>query len=165
MNTLTKKLIKILLLVIILISTISLSSCYDKKNKNIYIVNKKILFNQFNMTKQTIETINHEFSMRKKEVDSLFFFIKRTNNTNIKLSQLYLDKKRELNEFKQKTIISETNKVWDRISVYTKKYGEEHGCLLILSSTDEENSVLFADKSIDITDDLINYINAKYEGQ
>lgn len=138
----------------------------NKIEKNaICYVNKEFIFKEFNMTKQSIKATNKEYNFRKKEVDSLYFLFRNTSSKNDKAYQFFLKKKNDLEEFRNNTKLVETNKIWERINSYTKQYGEEKDYTLILCSAKNQNDVLFVDEKIDITNDLLNYINSRYEGQ
>ncbi len=55
-----------------------------------------------------------------------------------------------------------TRKVWDRLNPVIMKYGEEKHLTLLIGANGA-GSLLYADKNTDMTDDLINYVNTKYE--
>jgi outer membrane protein len=54
------------------------------------------------------------------------------------------------------------DKVWDRLNPVISKFGKEKGLDLLIGANGM-GTVLYADDSKDITDDLIRYINENYE--
>lgn len=55
-----------------------------------------------------------------------------------------------------------TRKVWDRLNPLMEQYGKERGFELLIGANGA-GTVLYGSKSRDITDDLLHYINQKYE--
>lgn len=107
-----------------------------------------------------------EFNARKRVVDSLYAITQSQelpqDNRN-SIVQEFVQKRDELEQFGQVFASSEANKIWARLQSYTQEYGKEKGYTIIVGSENKRN-VLFADESVDVTSDLINYINKKYEG-
>lgn len=54
--------------------------------------------------------------------------------------------------------------IWERINGYVKEYGEENEYQYIFGANGD-GSVMYADASSDITDEVIVYINQRYEGE
>lgn len=52
--------------------------------------------------------------------------------------------------------------IWERLNPAIEQYGKEKG-LEMLIGANGSGSLLYADKGRDLTDDLIKYINQKYE--
>lgn len=53
-------------------------------------------------------------------------------------------------------------KIWDRLNPLLEKYGQERTLGLIIGANGA-GTVLYGDKKIDVTDDVIRYINEKHE--
>lgn len=55
-----------------------------------------------------------------------------------------------------------TKKVWERLNPLMEQYGKERGLRLLIGATGT-GTVLYGDKASDVTVDLTNYINQKFE--
>lgn len=54
--------------------------------------------------------------------------------------------------------------IWNQINEYVKQYGKENGYSFIYGATGD-GGIMYADSKSDITDDVLKYINKKYEGK
>jgi len=54
--------------------------------------------------------------------------------------------------------------LYDRVTVFLKKYGEEKGLQLVLK-LDSNSDVLFAVDALDISKDVTEGLNADYKGE
>lgn len=54
--------------------------------------------------------------------------------------------------------------IWDRINSYVKEFGEQKGYQYIFGANGD-GSIMYADASSDITSEVIEYINQRYEGE
>ena len=124
------------------------------------------VFESFNMTKEMKRIGDKEFNSQKAVVDKLYAQLQSQTVTEIQKKQLIpeFNKGREsLEQFNQAFAANEVPKIWTRINGYSSEFGTENGYKIILIS-DNQQSVLFADEKIDVTNDLLKYINKKYEG-
>lgn len=164
-----KNALSILIIVnVILILLLSLSVIRNFTNTNtktVYIDNEK-LFDGFNMTKELKRLGEKEFNSKKMITDSLYAKINSPQTTASDkkiLMQEFIRSKEELEQFNQKFGLEESSKIWSRIHSYTSKFSEENNYQLIIGSQNKQ-SVLYADENIDVTNQLLTYINKKYEG-
>ncbi len=74
-----------------------------------------------------------------------------------------LQQKEELEQFNQYFAAEQTTKIWARIKSYSSEFSNDKNYQLIIGS-DDKQTVLFADEKIDVTDDLLTFLNKKYEG-
>lgn len=56
----------------------------------------------------------------------------------------------------------ENEKLYNRVSDFLKKHAEEKGYKLVLTYSTSNPTVLFADKSLEITDEVVKGLNAEY---
>ncbi|WP_278008810.1 OmpH family outer membrane protein [Flavobacterium gyeonganense] len=77
--------------------------------------------------------------------------------------QQFIQGKEELEQFNQAFGSEQSSKIWARIKSYTAEFSKEKNYELVIG-TDSKQDVLFADEKIDITNELLVYINKKYEG-
>ena len=77
--------------------------------------------------------------------------------------KLLISKREEFDYFNQTYASSEAMKIWNRIDSYVVKFSEEKKYKIIIGSNSKRD-VLFADKKNDVTQELIDYVNKRYEG-
>lgn len=133
--------------------------------KIVYVDNVK-LFNNFSMTKELKNAGEKEFNLKKLKVDSLYTTLQvpGTSTSDKKIiMQQFLQQKEELEQFNQYFAAEQTTKIWARIKSYSSEFSNDKNYQLIIGS-DDKQTVLFADEKIDVTDDLLTFLNKKYEG-
>lgn len=125
-----------------------------------------MLFDGFKMTQEMKKQGESLFNSKKQTLDSLYTELQREDLSAAAkelMTQDFIAKREDFDGFTQNYAQQETQKIWSRIQQYTKDYAQEKGCKMIVGSAGSSD-VLFADKSLDITSDLLFYINQKYEG-
>lgn len=152
------------LIVILLIIGFLLFDKIYTNEKIVYVDNQK-LFDNFQMTKDLKKMGELEFNSKKKEIDSLYIKIQGNLNESEKenLMKLLISKREEFDDFNQTYASSEAMKIWNRIDSYVVKFSEEKKYKIIIGANSKRD-VLYVDKKIDVTQELTEYINKKYEG-
>jgi outer membrane protein len=139
---------------------------FSNSNKLIVYVDNNKLFDGFYMTKEMKKIGEKEFNARKTILDTLYAKLQSTaiseGDKKAMMSQ-FIQGKQELEQFNQSFAATEVTKIWSRIHGYTEDFSKENKYQLIVGS-DNKNTILFASEKIDITNDLLAYINKKYEG-
>lgn len=133
--------------------------------KIVFVDNVK-LFDGFNMTKELKKRGEQEFNSRKKVLDSLYAALQQEGASEIQkeaITRELIAKKQEFEAFNQQFATEESAKIWSRINGYTSDFSKEKNYDFILGS-ENKRSVLFAKETVDITNELIIYVNKKYEG-
>lgn len=152
---------------LILILFLSSFIIYEKffNNEKIVYVDKEKLFDNFQMTKDLKTIGDKEFNSRKLSIDSLYTKLQSELGSQEKesLMKLLISKKEDFDYFNQTYASTEAKKIWSRIDSYIKTYSEEKNYTLIIGS-DSKRDVLYAKDCVDITQELTEYINKKYEG-
>jgi outer membrane protein len=118
------------------------------------------------MTKELKLSGEKEFNSQKTHLDSLYLKLQSSEISPQEkkiLMQEFIQKKEELEQFNQIFASEQYSKIWARIKSYTSEFSKENKYKLIIGSENKSN-VLFADEDIDVTNDLLTYINKKYEG-
>ncbi|KIA95039.1 hypothetical protein OA93_19015 [Flavobacterium sp. KMS] len=155
--------VNFLLLIVLIVALIFVSL---KLNTKIVAVNSSILFDNFIMTRELKRVGEKEFQTRKVQIDSLYSLLQSQsiseNKRQILLKQFISDKE-ELVQFNQSFAINESSKIWSRIHTYTEEFSKENRYQLIIGS-ENKTPVLYTDETIDVTQDLLKYINKRYEG-
>ncbi len=152
------------ILIVGLVSFLFFKSFYNSP-KIIYVDNVK-LFDGFNMTKQMKQIGEKEFNAQKTILDSLYAKIQSDKISAVEKKQLmpeFIQRKEGLEQFNQNFASQETLKIWSRIHSYIEEYSKETDYELILGSQNKQ-TVFYANEKVDKTDELLAYINKKYEG-
>jgi outer membrane protein len=101
------------------------------------------------------------------------------NNKNIRDSLVYIIENvstslssEERNEIQTEIIKKETKlneiqielqqQIWNQLNEYVRNYGDEMSYKIIIGARNDGH-VLYSKSSIDITDDLLNYVNNKFK--
>jgi outer membrane protein len=139
---------------------------FFKSNKEIVYVDSVKLFDGFVMTKEMKRAGEKEFNSRKSVLDNLYSNLQSpaiSASEKKALMQQFIQGQEELEQFNQTFATEQSTKIWSRIKSYTAEFSKDKNYLLVVGS-DNKQSVLFADEKIDVTADLLTYLNKKYEG-
>ena len=133
--------------------------------QKIKVADSARLFEEFVMSKEIKNSGQKEFQHRMQQVQKLEQDIQIENNEVVKkeLLQELISKREELQDFNQKFMMEESAKVLSRIESYAKDFAAERGYEIILSSGTNAGAI-YASEESDITADLLQYINKRYEG-
>lgn len=135
---------------------IVLSSCAQKKTGYVDMFK---LVSEFELQKEYSEEAKRAIDKQKAMIDSAVFAEKLKDpaaSERLK-TELYTT-------LYQKT--EQANKeiegmIWKRLNPYLEEYGKEKGYDFIYGANGTGN-VLYADKELNVTDDLIKYVNNRY---
>ncbi|MNL09187.1 Outer membrane protein (OmpH-like) [compost metagenome] len=136
------------------------------EQRSIVYVDSVKLFEGFKMTKEMKRVGEKEFNERKILLDNLYASLQGSSLSVLQkkeLMQQFIQGKEELEQFNQTFASEQTQKIWSRIRSYTSEFSKDKNYQLIVGS-DNKQMVLFADEKIDVTNDLLTYLNKKYEG-
>ena len=155
---------------------------YGNRNSVVYVDSSKLLNNYNGM-----ETARMEFQQKTKawraNIDSLAKEIQNeitrfqkgksgmTEREKELTQRLIQAKQRQYKEYELATTTQAkqesdkmTSEVVARVNAYLKKYGESKGYHIILAAT-EFGNVAYAQDGLDITDDVLEGLNAEYVGK
>ncbi len=153
------------------------SSCNTDKIR--FVENHKI-FNEFKGTKELKKRNDDILIPKKNRIDSLTMLI---NNAEVVLNNPVVSKKEKENIVQEyiyhrnlydslainyEKLLKEIDYVtqqqlWNKINQYMIDYGKEHQMDLILGAAGDGN-IMFADERINLTEEVLKYMNEKYEG-
>lgn len=138
---------------------------FKSSSNDVYYVDSRQLFQEFKMTKEIKKNGELIIQRLTYSVDSLQTAITLAENDLLKerLFQMMISKKDEIDDFNSNYIVAEQEKIWKRIESYVKDYPKINEAKIILGSQNY-GDVLYVDSKTDITKDLLNYINKRYEG-
>lgn len=165
MPKLSQKTNLIILLVCFISVIFFLFKSFNANPKIVYVDNNK-LFENFNMTKELKRLGEKEFNAKKSKADFLY---KKLQSSDFSISEKeilskeFIQSKDDLEQFNQIFALEQSSKIWVRIKSYSVEFAKENKYELVIGS-DNTTNVLFADENIDVTKQLITYINKKYEG-
>jgi outer membrane protein len=139
---------------------------FSKLDKKIVYIDNNKIFEGFVMTKEMKRVGEKEFNSRKLVLDNLYANLQSpaiSASEKKELMQQFVQGKEELEQFNQTFAAEQTDKIWSRIKSYTAEFSKDKNYQLVIGS-DNKQAVLFADENIDVTNDLLIYLNRKYEG-
>ena len=129
----------------------------------VYVDNVK-LFDGFNMTKEMKKIGEAQFNAQKAKIDSLYSKIQKSSPAEQQiLMKEYVGLKENVERFNQQFAYEETQKIWSRLNSYIDEFSAEKKYKLIIGS-EKKQDILYADEKLNITNELVNFVNSKYEG-
>lgn len=149
------------ILIIALIFFISHIMTTDKSK--VFYVDKKVLYNQFQMTKEM--KINGEkiIKDKKNKIDKLkkqIYSLKEVNSNQYKKIKNQINiLNTDLQQTQHKLIEDLNNKVNIRIKSYMNEFAQKRDIQIILGS-----ATIYVQNQVDITSSALNYINNRYNG-
>lgn len=174
-----KERINILLMVfnLLIICLLLYYTFLRKESERTYYIDNVRLFNEFHMTRDlgrinekkyrklltshnalldTInnfqEEINKKKSLTKKDKLRYLKFKKRVSDQEQQIAEIKILVKKEINE-----------KVWQRLNIYIKEFGIKKNAKLIFGVQGNGN-IMYGNPLLDLTEEIIDYSNYKYEG-
>jgi Skp family chaperone for outer membrane proteins len=131
---------------------------YEEKGLRMAVLDKNRIFNEFDGKREReIELKNLESAFQHYQ-DSVSLILRITNG-----SKQLVDIERSFSEERKRKIDMWDTQIWAQLDSYTKAYCTEKGYDILLSTGPGDN-VLFADSTLLITDQFIQYANRKYQG-
>lgn len=137
---------------------------YSKTASVVYVNNKK-LFDDFRMTKEIKLSGEKLVQEKQKELQLVYEKLQAVKNPNEKalLANEFEKKRSDLEMFNQTYGAEQTEKIWERINSYSVEFSKSKNYKLIIGS-ESNRSLIYGDESLDVTNDLLKFINKKYEG-
>lgn len=164
----------------VLICLLIIAIVFIKQQKNdriIFIDNVKV-FKGFNMTKELGDMNEVKFKPELEAYDSLVSTLsiiesklklkgdkasKEETKEYVSLRRKISNKENEIEEIKMYVKNDINRKVWERLNVYIKEFGEKNNVKLIIGAQGNGN-IMYGNSKVDFTEKFINYANFKYEG-
>lgn len=172
---------KLIAFYIIAITAIALSiiSFYNFRNesKKFAYVDLQKVFNEFQLKAELSAKYQNVVEQRQLVLDSLALSLKsyrnllNENQSDIFLkqsynliAQKYQQKSQEFEDSNQELQQKYNDQIWAQINQYVKEYCSAEN-LMIVFGGNGTGSIMYVDESKDITNSIINFINAKYNGK
>jgi outer membrane protein len=150
---------------------------FYKRMPKTAFVNTNQLYDGFELKKELEKKYNLTENARKAILDSLHNNLQLLSNqtrnsksANRKLIEQYSSS--EENFYAVRTRFEDENEllrdkyteeIWNRINLYVKEYGERNGYTYIYGANGEGN-LMYASNAEDITEEVKEYINKRYNG-
>jgi outer membrane protein len=166
-----------------LLAVISVSVVLLTRSESVVYVDSAKLLNNYKAMEAARATYQSKVTTWKANVDTLagevqklaFKYEHESNAMSAKersLSQeLIRAKQKQLSDYQQainaqaeQEDAKMTSDIIAQVNVYLKKYGEQHGYKIILAATDYGN-LAYADPGLDITNEVLQGLNAEYTGK
>lgn len=129
-------------------------------------VDSKQLFDSFAMTKEMKRSGGKIFEAKKSKLDSLYARLQEPGLPEAEkgeMMQTLISDRQEIEAFNQQFAQEQTVRIWERIHGYVNEFSKENGYDMVIGSNGKEQ-VMFSSPQTDVTKELLNYINKKYEG-
>lgn len=139
-----------------------------KQHKKIAVADAVRLFDQFNMKKEMEAKAKLQLDILNKRADSISSQLQlaqasRDQSAIEKLSYAYSYFRTQLEEEYAKSNHEINEQVWKRLNPAVDEFGKKNGYHVIIGANGM-GSVLYNDDYYDITNQLIAFVNHKYEG-
>lgn len=157
---------------ILLISLLSLLSIatvlviyYVKSNTSIAYVDNSKLFADFKMTKELKNTVEKELQFKNSQLDSLQLLLKLTSDQDLRSSimQRLITQQQAIEDYQKNFIDSNSAKIWSRIEAYSKDFARKNDYDIIIGSQ-YKGDILYGEDKLNVTVQLLDFINKKYDG-
>lgn len=137
----------------------------NNQEESFAVIDKQKLFSEFKMTKEIANQIAISNNGLRVEYDSLkqAFTSVQNEDARMQLGQKLEILQTEIENVNGSYREQETLKIWKRIQSYTETYSEKENYTFIFGFENNGDIIHFK-KGKDITDELLNYINKRYEG-
>jgi outer membrane protein len=131
------------------------------------------VFSDFEMTKEMDEKYKSKTSIMSTEIDSLDKIILRLQQKTQRIpADIEVKSNIKVLEYNRSILLESVadikvefeGQIWNRLEIMIKDYSQENNLTLLVSNNNDRN-ILFTKGSIDITEDLIYYVNQKYRGR
>ena len=132
-------------------------------NKRTVVIDSFKVFEGFQLKKDYDAKIEKEFAAEKAQLDSMGYrFNTLKNPLEIDaLKKQFVLKKQQFDEKFQAVSQKYTNEVYVRLNTYIKEFGKKNKLGIVIGSNGQGN-VMYRDDSMDVTDQLIKFVNDKY---
>lgn len=160
-------------ILIFLVALFTVSSC-TVENKTA-VVDIQRVFDGFKYTKELQVEFKQKTQVEELILDSLYRNLtvleREIQEGNEQLKSLYLENNQKFNirykrfeEYKKKMTDESDTKVLNQLYTYIDEYGLKQGYDAIISKSDEDISLVYFNKDLDVTEHLLKYVNSRYEG-
>ena len=150
---------------------------YSTKSTKVVYVDLNKAYSEFKMTKELDAKLTLTEQNRKNILDSLKFkfeLVTRQLNNDMKNTELqkqysmireeYSLRQQQLTTDQDEQTKQYNDQIFKQINQYVQDYRKEKGYDIVLGASGN-GAVMSADEKFDITSDMVNYMNEKYQGK
>ena len=130
-----------------------------QREKKGFVLNQKV-FEGFKGTKELKTRLQTLKSRNAAHLDSLFQYVK--NDTRSEVLEKYEETRQQLLFKEQQLSDQYTEELWSHINKYVRAFGKEKHYDFIFGASGNGN-LMYADESVDLTEEVIKYVNKKYD--
>lgn len=112
--------------------------------------------------KRDLEKLSGEKLYHLKAIIDSLEMVKKLSGRDDRVDEQLVQTKHVFEDYYAASNADISKKIWDRLNPVIAQYGREKKIKILLGANGA-GSLLYADTGRDITGDLINYINRKYE--
>ena len=142
---------------------LSIISCFiivlwKAPKKQAYIENYKV-YESFKAKKELEAQLLNLKSANKMRLDSIRLLVK-DEQTELYYRQQAL----QIEQEEEEAALKYNTQIWNQLNSYVQEYGKANSYDFIQGATGS-GSMMYAREDLDITDEIIEYVNKKYEDQ
>lgn len=140
------------------------------QNKKLAYVNSIELYDSFNGKKEMEKDFEKKIATLKIPLDSLELLVRQNKMLGVNSEKAQLLEHRynmlynEISEKERALRESYISEIWVQLNEFINDFGEKEGYNFILSAH-SDSDLLYADKNLNITESLKEYVNKRYEGK
>lgn len=152
---------KDILLLINLLVVLALGTVFLYQNRSeeaAFILNKRV-FEEFRAQQDLGKKLDQLKENNQRELDSLAAVAQEHEHVR----EVYEQTKSRYALAEQALSEQYTADLWQQINRYVAEFGEQHGYAFIFGATGDGN-LMYGGEARDVTDQIIEYINHRYEG-
>lgn len=150
-------------LIVVSLCLLGAGSCAEKKSDAIVYVNSVQLFEGFKMKTEYDKILERDLKSEAMQIDSLQMIMEHTTDsmTMYRLRKEYYVADQLFNDKFEKLSGTYTASVTERLDSYIKQYAKEKGIKMMLSGN--SGGVVYVDDVIDVTEELMKYVNNEFD--
>jgi len=161
----------------IIIAIICVAFCSCSKNEKAGFINLQDVFSEFEFKKELQKQLEDVQTKRKNILDSLEFdlkvHLKKVNNDRRSNEDIAVFETRREEFYRKRQLFEEQNaetikqmdaQIIRQLNQYVRDFGLKNNYKIIYG-TDGTGSIMYADSSMNITRDVIAFVNNSYKGK
>jgi len=119
------------------------------------------LLDNYKFKKDIENQSNASLYQIKNRIDS-FKMLQKLGNASPNIDTMIHRAQYAFNQYYMQSSKEISKKVWERLNPTIEEFGKDRGMQLLIGANGA-GTVLYGDKQKDVTDELIQYVNTKYE--
>jgi outer membrane protein len=164
-----KGFIVLIVLIVFGLSGITAMIWFKEKSKTVYILTDRV-FAEYKGTNEVRKKIKATEEKQKSILDSLYMEIQTSQKAG-KMAEEKMKKDQQIYQKLYSGFAASDEKqkqqynaeIWKQINQYLEEYGKEKNYDYVLGASGNGN-IMFANSTLNVTDEVIQYINKKYNG-